>query len=154
MTTRGLERLKEARVPFEELTYRPDEEGVRFAARSLGLNEETVIKTLVFRADGREYLFALMGGDGHVSEKKLARSSGHKQVSPASPRDAERVSGYEIGGISPLGAKRRLPVVLDRALTEHASVVINAGARGTLVRLAVVDLIALVDAMVADIRVE
>ncbi len=154
MTTRGLERLKEAQVPFEELTYRPDEEGVRFAARRLGLDEDTVIKTLVFRSDSQEFLFALMGGDGNVSEKKLARASGHKQVSPASPRDAERISGYEIGGISPLGAKRRLPVVLDRALTEHASVVINAGARGTLVRLAVLDLITLVDARVADIRVE
>jgi len=154
MTTRGLEQLKRERVPFEELGYRPDEEGVLFAAESLHLDKSKVIKTLVFRGDGRSFLLALMGGDGSVSEKKLARASGHKRVSPASPRDAERVTGYEIGGISPLGLKRPLPVVLDRALTRHPVVVINAGARGTLVRLAMDDLVRLVDATMADIRVE
>jgi len=154
MTTRGIERLKEEGVPFEELTYRPDAEGVRFAAQALGLDARTVIKTLVFQADDRTFLLALMAGDGNVSEKKLARSSGHKKVSPASPRDAERVTGYEIGGIGPFGVRRPLAVVLDRGLTEWSSVAVNAGARGTLVRLATADLVRLTDATVADIRVE
>jgi Cys-tRNA(Pro) deacylase len=154
MTTRGIEQLKREGVPFEELTYRPDAEGVRFAARALELDPRTVIKTLVFQADDRTFLLALMAGDGAVSEKKLARSSGHKKVSPASPRDAERVTGYEIGGISPLGLRRPLPVVLDRGLAQHPSVAINAGARGTLVRLGTADLVRLVDAAVADVRIE
>lgn len=154
MTTRGLERLKQEGIPFEALSYRPDETGVRFAAQRLGLRDEIVIKTLVFRADDHSFLLALMGGDGTVSEKKLARVSGHKQVSPASPRDAERVTGYEIGGIGPLGVKRALPVFLDRALVAEPSVVINAGARGTLVRLATSDLIRATGASIADLRVE
>jgi Cys-tRNA(Pro) deacylase len=154
MTTRGLERLKQEGIPFEALSYRPDETGVRFAAQRLGLRAEIMIKTLVFRADDHSFLLALMGGDGTVSEKKLARVSGHKQVSPASPRDAERVTGYEIGGIGPLGVKRALPVFLDRALVAEPSVVINAGARGTLVRLATSDLIRAIGASIADLRVE
>ena len=154
MTTRGLERLKQEGIPFEALFYHPDETGVRFAAQRLGLRAEIMIKTLVFRADDHSFLLALMGGDGTVSEKKLARVSGHKQVSPASPRDAERVTGYEIGGIGPLGVKRALPVFLDRALVAEPSVVINAGARGTLVRLATSDLIRAIGASIADLRVE
>ena len=154
MTTRGLERLKQEGIPFEALFYHPDETGVRFAAQRLGLRAEIMIKTLVFRADDHSFLLALMGGDGTVSEKKLARVSGHKQVSPASPRDAERVTGYEIGGIGPLGVKRALPVFLDRALVAEPSVVINAGARGTLVRLATSDLIRATGASIADLRVE
>jgi len=155
VTTRGIEKLKEERIPFQVLTYAPnDAKGARAAAGALALPEEITVKSLVFQADDRSYLFALMASDGTVSEKKLARVAGRRRVSPALPRDAERVTGYEIGGISPLGAKRPLPVVLDREAAAHPDVAINAGARGTLVRLATPDLIRITGAVVADIRVE
>lgn len=123
-------------------------------AEALNLPEEIVSKTIVFQADDLSFLLALMGGDGAVSEKKLARASGHKEVSPAAPRDAERITGYQIGGIGPFGLKRPLPAFLDEATAQHDEIVINAGARGTMLGLSTADLIRLTDATVADIRIE
>jgi len=154
MTTRGIEQLKEEKAEFTVLTYRHEEKGARYAARALGLSPQEVVKSLVFQGEDKSYLFALIDGEGRVSVKKLARASGHKRVSPASPRDAERVTGYQVGGISPLGAKRRLPVFLDRATANKEAIVLNAGARGTMVRLKVVDLVRITAASVADIRME
>jgi Cys-tRNA(Pro)/Cys-tRNA(Cys) deacylase len=153
MTTRGIEYLNNRALPYEVLTYRHEVKGARYAAEVLGLPPEIVIKSLVFRADDGSFLFALMSADGSVSEKKLARASGHKRVSPASPHDAQRVTAYLVGGISPLGAKRRLPVFLDRAAASHPELVINAGARGTLLKLKTADLITATDAAIADIRI-
>lgn len=154
MTTRGIECLKQAGVRFDILPYRHEAKGAKPVAEALGLPEEIVIKTIVFQADDRSFLLALMGGDGTVSEKKLARVSGHKRVSSAAPRDAERVTGFQIGGIGPFGLKQPLPVFLDETTARNDDVVINAGRRGTMVRIATVDLIRLTGATVADIRVE
>ncbi len=109
---------------------------------------------MVFHADDGTFLFALIAGDGNVSERKLGRVTGHKHIAPAAPHDAERVTGYMTGGISPFGSRHRLPVVLDEAAARRPSLVINAGARGTLVRLATSDLIAATAAVVADVRSE
>ncbi|MBU0595458.1 Cys-tRNA(Pro) deacylase, partial [Candidatus Bipolaricaulota bacterium] len=114
---------------------------------------EIVLKSLVFRADDGSFLFALIASDASVSTRKLGRATGHKHVDAASPRDAERVTGYLVGGISPLGARQQLPVVLDRVTARHARLVINAGARGTLVQLATEDLIRVTDARLTDIRI-
>lgn len=146
--------MKEAGVRFKMLPYRHEVRGAKPVAEALGLPEEIVIKTIVFRADDGLFLLALMGGDGNVSEKKLARASGHKRVSPATPRDAERVTGFRIGGIGPFGLKRPLPVFLDETTARNDYVVINAGARGTMIRLATDDLVRLTHAVVADIRTE
>jgi Cys-tRNA(Pro) deacylase len=154
MTTRGIECLKEAGVRFEILPYCHEAKGAKPVAEALGMPEEIVIKSIVFRADDGSFLLALMGGDGTVSEKKLARASGHKRVSPTAPRDAERVTGYQIGGIGPFGLKQPLPVFLDETTAQHDEIVINAGARGTMIRLSTADLIRLTDATVADVRVE
>jgi len=154
MTTRGIEYLKERGISYEVLTYRHDKKGARYAAQSLGLPLEITIKSLVFRAADGSFLFALMDGEGSVSEKKLARASYHKRVAPASPHDAQRITGYLVGGISPLGAKVNLPVFLDRAVAAHEEVVINAGARGTLLKLSTTDLIRVTQARIADIRID
>ena len=154
MTTRGIEELKNVGVEFSVLSYRPEETGAEYAARALGLPPREVIKSLVFQEDSGGFVFALIDGAGRVSGKKLARACGCKRVLPASPHDAERVTGYQVGGISPLGAKRALPVFLDAETAKNDTVVINAGARGTLVRLATADLIRITNATVADIRKE
>ena len=154
MTTRGIEFLKQAGVRFEVLPYRHEVKGAKPVAEALNLAEEIVIKTIVLQADDRSFLLALMGGDGTVSEKKLARESGHKRVFSAVPRDAERITGYQIGGIGPFGLRRPLPVFLDETTAQHDEIVINAGARGTMIRLSTADLIRLTEATVADIRVE
>jgi len=141
MTTRGIAHLNKRGIPYQILTYHHEAKGAKYAAQALDLPPEIVIKSLVFQADDGSFLFALMSGDGSVSEKKLARASKHKRVAPASPHDAQRITSYLVGGISPLGAKKALPVFLDRTIASHTEVVINAGARGTLVRLATTDLI-------------
>ncbi|HDL85069.1 MAG TPA: aminoacyl-tRNA deacylase [Candidatus Acetothermia bacterium] len=152
MTTRGIEYLNKSGIPYQILTYHHEAKGAKYAAHTLGLPLEIVIKSLVFRADDGSFLFALMSGDGSVSEKKLARVSNHKRVTPADPRDAERITAYQVGGISPLGAKKPLPVFLDRAVAAHPEVVINAGARGTMLRLATADLISITKARIVGIR--
>jgi len=151
LALRGIQLLKEQAVEHEILTYR-FVKGARAAADALDIPHETVVKSLVFRADDGIFLFALLGGDANVSLRNLGRASGHKHVEAASPRDAERVTGYQVGGISPLGARKKLPVFLDETTATHDYLVINAGGRGTLVRLATSDLIRLADATVADIR--
>ncbi len=153
MTTLGIELLKRTGIEFDVLTYRYRETGALPAAHALGLSPTVVVKSLVFRSDTGDYLFALIDGAGRVSGKKLARASGHKRVGAAAPRDAERITGYQVGGISPLGAKRALPVFLDRRTAESEEVVINAGGRGTMVRLKTIKLVQITGARIADIRV-
>jgi Cys-tRNA(Pro) deacylase len=154
MATRGIQVLREMGIAHEVLTYRFDRKGARLAADALGLPHAEVLKSLIFRADEGSFLFALMAGDGNVSERKLGRATGHKHIEPAAPHDAERVTGYQTGGISPFGSRRALQVILDATAASRPSLVINAGARGTLVRLATPDLIAATGAKVADIRVD
>jgi len=154
MATRGIQALRDRGISHEVLIYRFDRKGARLAADALGLDPGEVLKSLVFRADDGSYLFALIASDGSVSERKLGRVTGHKHVEPAAPHDAERLTGYLTGGISPFGSRQVLPAFLDETAARRPSLVINAGARGTLVRLATSDLIAATGAAVADLRVE
>lgn len=151
MALRGIEVLKKNGIAHEVLTYR-FVKGARAAADALDVSHEIVVKSLVFRANDGSFLFALLGGDANVSLRNLGRASGHKHVEAAAPRDAERVTGYQVGGISPLGARNILPVFLDETTSQHEHLIINAGGRGTLVRLTTSDLIRVTSATVADIR--
>ena len=154
MATRGIVELQRKGIAFDALCYRyePGTDVARTAADALGLPHEEMVKSLVFRASDGSFLFALLGSDAHVSARNLGRATGHKHVEAASPRDAQRITGYQVGGISPLGAKSSLPVVLDATTAKHPQLVINAGARGTLVRLKTDDLVRTTGATVADIR--
>jgi Cys-tRNA(Pro) deacylase len=152
MATRGIQYLRQRGIEYEVLKYRYDKMGARIAADALDLPHKIVLKSLVFRADDGSYLFALIGGDASVSTRSLGRATDHKHVEAASPRDAERVTGYQIGGISPLGSRQVLPVILDERTATRPSLIINAGARGTLVRVATTDLIRVLSASTADIR--
>ncbi len=152
MAIRGIQVLRDRGIEHEVLVYRYDKKGTGPAADALGLPHDDVVKSLVFRTDRGGFLFALMAGDATVSVRKLGRATGHKTVEPAAPRDAERVTGYLVGGMSPLGSRQALPVFLDETTAACPRLVINAGARGTLVRLATSDLVALTGATIADIR--
>ena len=152
MTTRGIYVLREAGIEHEVLTYRYVKMGAQIAANAVGQPHEIVMKSLVFRADDGTFLFALIGSNGNVSTRKLGRATGHKHVEAAAPRDAERITGYRVGGISPLGSRQALPVIVDAQTAEHPTLILNAGARGTLVRVATADLIRILDASIADIR--
>jgi len=152
MTTRGIQTLRGRGVEHEVLVYRYVKMGAQLAADAVGVPHDEVLKSLVFRADDGSFLFVLIGSDAVVSTRRVGRVTGHKHVEAASPRDAERVTGYRVGGISPLGSRRSLPVLLDRETAAHDQLVLNAGARGTLVRLATQALIDVTEATVADLR--
>jgi Cys-tRNA(Pro)/Cys-tRNA(Cys) deacylase len=108
-------------------------------------------KSLVARA-GDEFVFALVPAASELSLKKLASAAGAKHAAMANPRDAERVTGYQVGGISPLGSRRRLRVFLDSGAERFDCVCLNAGNRGHIVEVATADLVKATGALVHALR--
>ena len=107
--------------------------GTRVSARELNVPEHAVVKTLVMEDDGANPLLVLMHGDRKVSTKDLARQLGVKKVSPCTADDALRQTGYMVGGCSPCGTKKALPVCLEKTILDLPLVYINGGRRGYLV---------------------
>jgi len=128
-------RVLDARgVAYETHEYRYVEHGgTADAARQLGVDEHAVIKTLVFLSGPKLPVLVLMHGDREVSTKKLARALDVKTVTPASPAIAERVTGYQVGGISPFGTRQPLTVLAEATVLELPRLLINGGRRGLLV---------------------
>ena len=125
----------------------------RAAALALGVAEARVFKTLVIKADDA-FVVALVPSSGNLSLRKVARAVGARSATMAPTSDAQRVTGYVVGGISPSGQKRRLKTVVDDALHEHETVFVSAGRRGWDVELAPGDLVADLRAIVADIAAD
>jgi Cys-tRNA(Pro) deacylase len=133
--------LRAAGVAFSEHLYKYEEKGgTRVSARELGVDEHTVIKTLVMEDDDRQPLIVLMHGDLQVSTKNLARQLGRKQVSACTAETANRHSGYLVGGTSPLGTRKAMPVYAEASIFDLPQVYLNGGARGFLVCLNPLDL--------------
>jgi Cys-tRNA(Pro) deacylase len=109
--------------------------GTRASSEALGVAEHSVIKTLIFETERGEPLCILMHGDREVSVKQLARVLGTKTVAPCAPEVADRHSGYQVGGTSPFGLRRAMPVYLQSTVLELPRIYINGGARGFLVEL-------------------
>ena len=148
--TRGMRFLLAEGVPFAVHTYQHDRKGAEFAARALGIALERFAKTLVVEAGG-EPVFVLLSGDRELSLKKAARAHDAKQAALADPRDAARLTGYLVGGISPFGSRRTLPTYIEEALLSHGQIAINAGQRGVIVELAPLDLVRVLSAHPADL---
>ncbi len=145
--------LRRENVAFAALTYEHLERGAEFAATALGLPLERFAKTLVVEVGG-DPAFVLMPGDRELSLKKLARASGAKQAQLADSRDAERLTGYLVGGISPFGARRALPVYVDEALLRHEQIALNGGQRGVIVEVAATDLVRVLRATAHDLAAD
>lgn len=109
--------------------------GTGASAEALGVDEHLVIKTLVFEDERKQPLCVLMHGDREVSAKNLARAIGTKSVGPCSPEVADRHSGYQVGGTSPFGLRRAMPVFMERSIADLPRIFINGGARGFLVEI-------------------
>jgi Cys-tRNA(Pro) deacylase len=143
--------LRQHGVPFAEHEYRYEERGgTAVSSRQLGVDEHSVIKTLVMEDDRKQPLLVLMHGDKEVSTKNLARQIGAKTVSPCSPDVAQKHSGYLVGGTSPFGTRKRMPVYLERTIADLDRIYINGGARGFLVSLPTTDLIRVLEATLVD----
>lgn len=153
MSTRALNFLKQKRVPHEVVKYVHQEKGAEFAARAVGFPLSRTIKTLVVELDGRDFVLALMPGDCQLSLKKIAAACGAKRAAMAEIADAERLTGYLVGGISPFATQKPLKVVMEAALKAHPEVMINAGQRGTMIKMKPADIIDTLKARVAEIAV-
>lgn len=126
--------LRQHKVGFTAHLYTWEAHGgTRASAEHLGVDEHQVVKTLIFEDQARKPLCILMHGDREVSAKNLARQIGVKQVAPCAPAVADRHSGYQVGGTSPFGLKRSMPIYLERSIGDLARIYINGGARGFLV---------------------
>ena len=140
--TPAIRALRGAGVPFTEHLYRYEEHGgTKVSARELGVDEHAVVKTLVMEDEARTPLVVLMHGDLEVSTKQLARAIGCKLVVPCKPEVANRHSGYLVGGTSPFGLRRAMPVYVERTILDLPRIYINGGARGFLVGIAPGDLV-------------
>jgi Cys-tRNA(Pro) deacylase len=139
--TRGVRALLEKKVAFVPHLY-PFEEhgGTRHASVWLGIDEHAVIKTLVMEPEGGKPFLVLMHGDREVSTKALARALGVKTVVPCAMEKAERVTGYQVGGISPFGTRQSLIVYVEQTVLELDRICVNGGKRGFLVEIAAADL--------------
>ncbi|AHV94300.1 Cys-tRNA(Pro) deacylase [Bordetella holmesii] len=147
--------LKQHNVAFTEHTYDyVDHGGAGEAARQLGLDPHAVVKTLVMEDEAARPLVVIMHGDREVSTKNLARQAGLKKVSPCQPDVAQRHSGYQVGGTSPFGTRKRMPVYVEESILAYPEVYINGGRRGYLVGIAPQVLVALLDAKTVSVGLE
>ena len=151
-TTKAIRFLREHGVDFIEHPYRYEEKGgTEAAARALGIDEHLIIKTLVMEDEKKSPLIVLMHGDREVSTKELARIMGVKSVNPCTPEVALRHTGYMVGGISPFGTKKKLPVYVEETILTLPRIFINAGKRGLLCEISPQELIRLLNPIVVRV---
>ncbi len=132
-STPATEFLASHGVAYTEHHYEYVEHGgTSVSSSALGVPEHDVVKTLVMETDKGDPLVVLMHGDRKVATKELARVAGAKRVFPCRPEVAQRHSGYLVGGTSPFGTRRRMPVYLERSVLELPRIYINGGRRGYL----------------------
>lgn len=135
--TPAVRQLRAAGVAYTDHLYAYEEKGGTAAsARELGVDEHSVVKTLVMEDESRNPLIVLMHGDRQVSTRELARVLGVKTVQPCSPQTANRHTGYLVGGTSPFGTRKVLPVYMEKTILDLPRIYVNGGKRGYLVGIA------------------
>ena len=150
--TPAIRALTQAEVAFEPQPYDSVERGgTRASSEALGVDEHAVIKTLVMQTSDGNPLIVLMHGDSAVSTKALARTLNVKSVDPCTPKDASRHTGYQVGGTSPFGTRKRLPVYVERSVLALPRIWINGGKRGLLVSMNPADLSAVLTLTPVDV---
>lgn len=134
--TQAIRVLRQHKINFTEHLYAYEEKGgTAVSARELGVDEHCVIKTLVMEDEKKQPLVVLMHGDCEVSTKNLARFIGCKTITPCAPEVANKHSGYMVGGTSPLGTKKAMPVYMQQSILPLEKIYLNGGKRGFLVGL-------------------
>jgi Cys-tRNA(Pro) deacylase len=153
--TQAIRVLREQGVAFETHVYDYVEKGGTAASSSaLGVDEHAVVKTLIMENEQREPLIVLMHGDKQVSTRALARTLGARSIQPCKPEVADKHSGYQVGGTSPFGTKRAMPVYLERSVLALERIWVNGGRRGLLVSLAPSELVRVLAPTLVDVAVE
>lgn len=140
--TPAIRMLQANKVSFEPHLYKYEEKGgTRHSASELGVEEHNVVKTLIMETDTKEAIVVLMHGDMQVSTKQLARIIGVKTVQPCKPEQADKKSGYKVGGTSPFGTKATMRVFMEESISQLETIYINGGSRGFLVSISPSELI-------------
>ncbi len=155
--TPAVEEARRAGIPFELAEYEHDPRSEAYgmeAADALGVPPERVFKTLVAQLDDERLVVAIVPVTRQLDLKALAKCLGTRRAQMAGPADAQRATGYLVGGISPLGQRRRLPTALDQSALEQEAIYVSAGRRGLDMSLAPRDLQSLTAATVAPIARE
>ena len=146
--------LRAKKVPYTEHPYRYEEHGgTRVSARELGVDEHAVVKTLIMEDDHGAPLVVLMHGDREVSTKALARQLGKREIRICKPEVANRHSGYQVGGTSPLGTRKAMPICMERSILDLPRIYVNGGSRGFLVGVTPEDLAALLSPTLVDVAI-
>ena len=147
--------LKSRGIAFTEHDYEYIEHGgTAVSAESLGVPEHEVVKTLVMQDEQAKPLIVLMHGDRKVSTKNLARQAGRKSIEPCRPDVAQRHTGYQVGGTSPFGTRKPLPMFMEKSIAALPAVYINGGRRGYLVRIKTRDLLALLKPALVEVALD
>jgi len=155
MVTQAERVLREHGVAYTEHPYRYEEKGgTAVSARELGVDEHAVVKTLVMEDETGEPLLVLMHGDRQVSTKQLARHIRARAVKPCAPEVADKHSGYQIGGTSAFGTKRKMPVYVERTILDLPRVWLNGGRRGFLIALAPGEIVRVLAATPVEVAVD
>jgi len=152
--TPAVRALRDHGVEFIESPYRYVEKGgTAVSAEELGVDEHSVVKTLVMEDEEKHPLIVLMHGDREVSTKEMARLMGVKRVSPCSPETAHRHTGYMVGGISPFGVRKAMPIYMEETILDLPRIYINGGRRGFLVGLDPRDLVRVLDPTMVSVGI-
>lgn len=147
--------LKANKVAYTEHEYEYVEHGgTEVSAAALGVPEHAVVKTLVMQDESLKPLIVLMHGDRRVSTKNLARQAGRKRIEPCKPEVAQRHTGYQVGGTSPFGTKKKLPVFVERSILDLPKIYINGGRRGFLVCLSAFNLSVLLQPQLVEVALD
>lgn len=147
--------LESHNVSFTAHLYAYEEKGgTAVSSRELGVDEYSVVKTLVMETDAKQPLIILMHGNRQVSTKNLARELGVKTISPCKPDVAERHTGYQVGGTSPFGTRKPLKVYVENTILELERIFINGGKRGFLVCIKPAELTRVLEAKPVSVATE
>ena len=147
--------LKKHGVAFTEHAYPYVERGgTKASSEALGVDEHHVVKTLVMEDEAKKPLIVLMHGDREVSTKNLARQASRKRVESCKPEVAERHSGYQVGGTSPFGLRKAMPVFVERSILSLERIYINGGRRGFLVCIDPNEIVRVLGAKQVDVALE
>ena len=150
--TQATKFLKAHKIPFSPHLYAYEEHGgTKVSARELNVDEHAVVKTLIMEDEHAKPLIVLMHGDCKVSTKELARQAGCKKVEPCKPEVANRHSGYLVGGTSPFGTRKPMPVFIEKSILDESLIYINGGRRGFLVGIHPQDLMKALQAKLVEV---
>jgi Cys-tRNA(Pro)/Cys-tRNA(Cys) deacylase len=152
--TPGITAAKKAKIPHRVHQYSHDESSESYgleAAEKMGVSEERIFKTLVVSLDSKELVVGIIPVSSMLSMKLIAKVSGAKRAAMAEKSDVERSTGYVLGGVSPLGQKKRLKTIIDSSAKNYSTIYVSAGRRGLEIELSPDDLTKLTSGVLAAI---